>query len=126
LSVRKLVILILLLAVQSAGAESEQAQLIAEKLRCLVCQNQTIAESDAPLALDLRRQVREQLAQGKSEQEVLAFMVARYGDFVLYKPPLKPMTLPLWFGPLFLLAGGVALLYRAVRRNALLTGEGRE
>jgi cytochrome c-type biogenesis protein CcmH len=126
LSVRKLVILILLLAVQSAGAESEQAQLISEKLRCLVCQNQTIAESDAPLALDLRRQVREQLAQGKSEQEVLAFMVARYGDFVLYKPPLKPMTLPLWFGPLFLLAGGVALLYRAVRRNALLTGEGRE
>lgn len=121
---RELLFALLVLGLPNAQAASDQAQVISEKLRCLVCQNQTIAESDAPLALDLRNQVREQLAQGKSETQVLDFMVARYGDFVLYQPPLKPLTWPLWFGPLTLLAGAIVLLYRVVRRNALVTEEG--
>ena len=72
---------------------------LTENLRCLVCQNQTIADSHADLAIDLKKQVREQLARGASEQEVLDYMVARYGDFVLYRPPVKPTTWLLWFGP---------------------------
>ena len=100
-----------------APASAAREQAIAEQLRCLVCQNQTIAESDAQLAIDLRARVKEQLAQGRSDQEVLAFMVARYGDFVLYRPPLKPVTWPLWFGPFVLLAAGLGLLFRIVRRQ---------
>jgi cytochrome c-type biogenesis protein CcmH len=97
--------------------DAGRAQAIAEQLRCLVCQNQTIAESDAPLAQDLRMQVNEQLAQGKSDQQVIAFMVARYGDFVLYRPPVKPVTWLLWFGPFVLLGGGLFQLYRVARRH---------
>jgi cytochrome c-type biogenesis protein CcmH len=104
-------------AAWSASFDTAREQAIAEQLRCLVCQNQTIAESDAQLAIDLRARVREQLAQGSSDQQVLAFMVARYGDFVLYRPPLKPVTWPLWFGPFVLLAAGLGLLYRIVRRQ---------
>lgn len=89
---------------------------LAEELRCLVCQNQTLAESNAPLAVDLRNQVREQLAQGASEREVREFMVARYGDFVLYKPPFKASTAALWLGPFALLLAGVVLLVRRLRR----------
>jgi cytochrome c-type biogenesis protein CcmH len=95
---------------------------LSEVLRCLVCQNQSIAESQAELALDLRGQVREQLAAGKSEQEVVDYMVARYGDFVLYQPPVKASTLVLWAGPGLLLAGGVAWLawrLRSRRREAV-------
>lgn len=94
-----------------------RAAAISEQLRCLVCQNQSIAESDAPLALDLRKQVREKLAQGASEREVIDFMTQRYGDFVLYKPPVKPATLLLWFGPLLLLLAGMGLLVRRVGRD---------
>src|SRR5881394_1176669 len=90
---------------QNAGLERRVTDL-AHELRCLVCQNQTIAESNAPLAVDLRNQIREQLAAGKSEREVVDFMVARYGDFVLYRPPFKATTILLWAGPfLFLLVG---------------------
>jgi cytochrome c-type biogenesis protein CcmH/NrfF len=78
---------------------------LAHELRCLVCQNQSIAESNAELALDLKRLIREQLAAGRSEREVLDFMAARYGDFVLYRPPLKPATALLWAGPALLVAG---------------------
>src|SRR5204863_3476570 len=89
------------------------------ELRCLVCQNQTLAESNAPLAVDLRNQVREQLAAGKSEDEVKAWLVARYGDFVLYKPPFKASTLLLWLGPfLFLLLGFVVLKRRIYGKSA--------
>jgi cytochrome c-type biogenesis protein CcmH len=88
---------------------------LAEKLRCLVCQNQTIADSHAPLAVDLRNQIREQLAKGASEHDILDYMVARYGDFVLYKPPFKATTVLLWLGPLVLLLGGLAWLYRVLR-----------
>ena len=89
---------------------------LADELRCLVCQNQTLAESNAPLAVDLRKEMREQLAQGASEREVREFMVARYGDFVLYKPPFKASTAALWLGPFALLLAGIVLLVRRVRR----------
>jgi cytochrome c-type biogenesis protein CcmH len=94
---------------------------LSEVLRCLVCQNQSIAESNAELAQDLRGQVREQLAAGKSEEEVVDYMVARYGDFVLYQPPVKTTTLILWMGPGLLLVAGLGWLawrLRSRRREA--------
>ena len=90
---------------------------LASELRCLVCQNQTIADSNAPLAGDLRNQVREKMRLGASDAEIVDYMVARYGDFVLYRPPLKLTTVLLWFGPLLLLAGGFAVLVRRVLRR---------
>ena len=83
---------------------------IAAELRCLVCQNQTIADSHSGLAEDLRNQVREQLRNGASDAQVLTFMTERYGDFVLYRPPLKGSTAALWFGPALLMVAGVATL----------------
>ena len=94
---------------------------LSEKLRCLVCQNQTIADSNAELANDLRRQIREQIAAGKSDSEILDYMVARYGDFVLYQPPLKATTVLLWAGPALLLLIGffiLASILRARRQQA--------
>ena len=88
---------------------------LSAELRCLVCQNQTLADSNADLAVDLRRQSREQLGSGKSERDVLDFMVQRYGDFVLYRPPLKASTALLWAGPFLLLLLGLFLLVRKVR-----------
>jgi cytochrome c-type biogenesis protein CcmH len=90
---------------------------LAHELRCLVCQNQTLADSNAPLAVDLRNQIRAQLASGKSEREVMDFMVARYGDFVLYRPPLKASTLLLWAGPFAFLIAGLYFLVRMLRRR---------
>jgi len=90
---------------------------LAEELRCLVCQNQTLADSNAPLAVDLRNQIREQLAKGASERDVREFMVARYGDFVLYRPPLKASTIVLWTGPFILLLAGAFLLIRQLARR---------
>jgi cytochrome c-type biogenesis protein CcmH len=90
---------------------------LAHELRCLVCQNQTLADSNAPLAVDLRNQIREQLKAGKSERDVVDFMVARYGDFVLYRPPFKASTAALWLGPFVLLALGAWLLVRRVRQR---------
>jgi cytochrome c-type biogenesis protein CcmH len=87
---------------------------LAMKLRCLVCQNQTIADSNAELAVDLRRQVREQLAAGKSDTQIIDFMTSRYGDFVLYSPPLKGTTWLLWFGPFALLLIGAFIAWRVV------------
>ena len=96
---------------------------LASELRCLVCQNQTLADSNAPLAVDLRNQVREQLKSGKSERDVVDFLVARYGDFVLYRPPLKASTVLLWAGPFILLAFGLFLLIQRIRRRASLPPE---
>jgi cytochrome c-type biogenesis protein CcmH len=94
---------------------------IAETLRCLVCQNQSIADSNAELARDLKKQVREQLRAGASDQAVIDHMVTRYGQFILYRPPLRPATLLLWFGPFLLLAGGLVFLGLQLRqRRALL------
>jgi len=88
---------------------------IASKLRCLVCQNESIAESRAPLAVDLRTKVREQVAAGRSDEEIIAWMTARYGEFVLYQPPLRAATVPLWFGPFALLLAGGLIAWRVVR-----------
>ena len=92
---------------------------LAHELRCLVCQNQTLADSNAPLAVDLRNQIREQLAAGKSERDVVDFMVARYGDFVLYRPPLKASTVLLWVGPFAALIAGFYFLARFLRRRQI-------
>jgi cytochrome c-type biogenesis protein CcmH len=100
-------------------AEHRYRALIAE-LRCLVCQNQSIAESNAPLAEDLREQVRAQIAAGKSDDEIIAFLTERYGDFVRYRPAFKGRTLLLWLGPfaLLALAGGVAVAFMRRSRSA--------
>jgi len=95
----------------------QRAQRLSEELRCLVCQNQTLAESQAQLAIDLKRQLREQLAHGATDEQVRDYMVQRYGDFVLYRPPLKATTWVLWFGPLAMLLAGVAALYVKLRRQ---------
>ena len=87
------------------------------ELRCLVCQNQTLADSNAMLAEDLRREVRDLALAGKSDGEIRAYLVARYGDFVLYDPPLKRTTWLLWIGPFALLAGGAALWWTILRRR---------
>ena len=94
---------------------------IATELRCLVCQNQTIADSHADLAVDLRRQVREMLQRGDSNQQILDYMTARYGDFVLYRPPVKSTTALLWYGPGLLLVGGLATLVIVLRRRARMS-----
>ena len=93
---------------------------ITAELRCLVCQNQTIADSHSGLAEDLRNQVREQLRQGASDQQVLQFMTDRYGDFVLYRPPWKASTVLLWAGPAAFLVIGLAALVLVLRRRAKL------
>jgi cytochrome c-type biogenesis protein CcmH len=95
-----------------------RARRLSQELRCVVCQNQSIDESNAPLAHDLRLIVRERLAAGDSDAEVLAFVEARYGAFVLLRPRLTPETLLLWLTPLLLLAGAAAYLVRARRRPA--------
>lgn len=88
------------------------------ELRCLVCQNQTIADSNADLALDLRNKVAEQIAAGRSDAEVVDYLTARYGDFVLYRPPVQANTILLWAGPFLLLAIGIAVLAVTLRRRA--------
>ncbi len=91
---------------------------ISEELRCLVCQNESLSGSHAELAQDLRREIRKMIGEGKTDQEILDFMVARYGDFVRYRPPMKPTTWLLWGGPFVLLAGGIAALIAFLRRRA--------
>jgi cytochrome c-type biogenesis protein CcmH len=94
---------------------------LSAQLRCLVCQNQSIAESNAELAQDLRRQVREQVAAGKTDAEIIDFMTSRYGDFVLYRPPFRATTLLLWLGPLLLLLAAGAIAWRVVRARRSAT-----
>lgn len=120
----------LLLAFATIGVQAKEAQPVAadpalekrvmalsEELRCLVCQNQTLADSNAELAIDLRNQVREKLAAGMSDRDVTQFMVERYGNFVLYRPPVNGATWLLWFGPFVLLLGGLGfLLMKLLRR----------
>lgn len=90
---------------------------ISGELRCLVCQNESLAGSHADLAQDLRREIRQQIKLGKSDKEIMDFMVGRYGDFVRYRPPLKATTFLLWFGPLLLLVAGIATLLLYLRRR---------
>ena len=107
----------------SDGVEIELDQRVrafSEQVRCLVCQNETLAESRAELAVDLRREIREQMKAGRSDAQITAFLTERYGDFVLYRPPVKASTYPLWFGPFVLLAGGLWSLSRLARRPTRL------
>jgi len=124
--VKRIAILLLALAPLVAAANeaaptendpvaAARAVALANELRCLVCQNQSIAESNAELAVDLRRQIREQIAAGRSDAEIVDFMVSRYGEFVLYRPPFKATTLLLWAGPLLLVVAGFWTLARALR-----------
>jgi cytochrome c-type biogenesis protein CcmH len=125
-----------MLAVLLAGASAKEAApasedpvlearmlAVAAELRCLVCQNQTIADSHADLAVDLRNQVREMLRKGQSEREIIDYMTARYGDFVLYRPPVKSTTMLLWYGPALLLAGGLGTLWLVLRRRSRMAAE---
>jgi cytochrome c-type biogenesis protein CcmH len=101
--------------------ESEEQEALfnklSDELRCLVCQNQSIADSNADLAKDLREEIYGMLKEGKSEQEIVDFMVARYGDFVLYNPPMKPVTWILWFGPAFALLAGFVFVVRIMKQQ---------
>ena len=121
-----LVVILLLPSLAAAGeaaplAENPQIEArlktLAVELRCLVCQNQTLADSNAPLAEDLRREVREMIAKNMSDKEIIDFLVTRYGDFVLYRPPLRTTTTLLWVGPFLLLIGGATALILALRRR---------
>ena len=123
-------LLILMLPLAHAGealpttddvALEKRVMAVSQELRCLVCQNQTIADSHAELAIDLRNQVRDKLRQGMSEREIVDYMVARYGDFVLYRPLVKSSTWLLWFGPflLLVLAFGVLVVKLRQRRRAM-------
>jgi cytochrome c-type biogenesis protein CcmH len=102
---------------------AKRAVALANELRCLVCQNQTIAESNADLAQDLRRQINEQIAAGRSDREIIDYMVARYGDFVLYRPPFKAATAALWLGPFVLAAIALFVLSKVVRSRRRLAEE---
>jgi cytochrome c-type biogenesis protein CcmH len=96
---------------------------LSEELRCLVCQNQTIADSHAELAIDLKNQIREQMHLGRSDDAIMEYMVARYGDFVLYRPPVKATTAVLWFGPGLLVVGGMIGLALYLRQRRKVSGE---
>ena len=105
----------------AATDQQSEARLkkLSEELRCLVCQNQTLADSNADLAVDLRRQVQTMISAGQSDREIRDFMVARYGDFVLYKPPVQSNTALLWFGPFGLLGAGALIWWLVQRRSRL-------
>lgn len=102
-------------------AEEQRFQNLTRQLRCLVCQNESLADSSADLAKDLREEVFEQMSQGKSDTEIKHYLTTRYGDFVLYNPPLRGGTVLLWFGPLLVLLIGAGIVYRIVRRRAKAT-----
>ena len=110
------------MAAEDAALE-RRVQRVSEELRCLVCQNQTIADSSADLAVDLKNQVREKLKQGVSEKDIITFMTERYGDFVLYRPPVKATTWLLWFGPGLLMVAGLAALFMRLRRRTTIAAE---
>jgi cytochrome c-type biogenesis protein CcmH len=125
--VKRLAALVLLAAAFAQAAEAPPAAAdpavekrlmdLAEELRCLVCQNQSLADSNADLAVDLRNEVRSQIQAGKSDAEIRAWLTQRYGDFVLYRPPVKATTILLWVGPFVLLVGGLLGLLVALRRR---------
>jgi cytochrome c-type biogenesis protein CcmH len=125
---KKLLILLLLISSTAFAGEAQplgedaalEARLkaMSQELRCLVCQNSTLADSSAPLAEDLRKEIRVQLRAGKSDKEVVDYLVARYGDFVRYRPPVNNSTALLWFGPFLLLIIGGFVLYRVLKKHA--------
>jgi cytochrome c-type biogenesis protein CcmH len=93
---------------------------LSTELRCLVCQNSTLADSDAPLAQDLRREVRKLMEAGKTDKEIVAYLVARYGDFVTFRPPVNFSTALLWFGPFIMLIGGAITLVIVLKKRAAI------
>ena len=104
--------------------QQDRFEQLTQELRCLVCQNQNLADSDAPLAYDLRRELHKMLMAGQSNEQIKQFLVARYGDFVLYRPPLQKNTYLLWLAPLILLLGGALVLRSSInKRSALLDAE---
>lgn len=109
-------------------AARERYRTLTEELRCPKCQNQNIADSDAPIAMDLRREIHRMLGEGKSNQEIVDFLVARYGDFVRYNPPVDARTWLLWYGPWLLLGGGLGVLALIVlrRRRPAASGQGAD
>jgi cytochrome c-type biogenesis protein CcmH len=104
-------------ALPAESALDKRVTALSQDLRCLVCQNQTIADSQAPLAIDLKNQIREKIDQGMSNDQIIDYMVQRYGDFVLYRPPVKATTLALWFGPAALLVLALLVLFRYLARR---------
>jgi cytochrome c-type biogenesis protein CcmH len=135
--IKKILIPLFLICIFSLGHAEEATPLaedpvveqrlisISEEMRCLVCQNESLSGSRSELAQDLRREIRDLIKQGKTDAEIRAFMVDRYGDFVLYRPPVKPITWLLWIGPFVLmLAGIVALLMYLRRRNGQVASSG--
>ena len=120
-------LLICLLAPAAIGGEAQptgddpaveqRLHKLSQELRCLVCQNETLADSRADLAEDLRREIREQIKAGKSDKEIIAFLTDRYGQFILYRPRVTPTTYLLWFGPFVLLAGGLWILFHYIRQR---------
>jgi len=134
----KLITLLILLLSFSAYAQLQQVQeplvfenqqqqdrfdQLTKELRCLVCQNQNLADSDAPLAHDLRREVHAMLQTGQSDEQIKQFMVERYGDFVLYRPPVQTNTYLLWVAPLILLLGGALVLRANIKKRTALLGD---
>ena len=125
---KKLLILVLLISNFAFAGEAmpltedpaleARLKAMSQELRCLVCQNSTLADSSAPLAEDLRKEIRSQMRQGKSDKEVVDYLVARYGDFVRYRPPVNNSTALLWFGPFLLLIIGGFVLYRVLKKHA--------
>jgi cytochrome c-type biogenesis protein CcmH len=105
-------------------AAERHMMLLASELRCLQCQNQTLADSSAPLAVDLRQQIRELIAKGQTDEQIKAYLGARYGDFVFYRPPLQSNTLLLWFGPALVLVGGLIALFITLRRRQAMAEAG--
>jgi len=95
----------------------QRLQNLTKQLRCLQCRNETVADSPAQIADDLRKEIREQMKAGKSDDEIIAFLHERYGDFILYNPPVKATTYLLWFGPFLLLVGGTLLLFRFLKQR---------
>lgn len=98
-------------------AQELRFQHLTHQLRCPMCQNETLADSNAPIARDLRNQIFRMMQQGRSDEEIKQYLVARYSEFVLYDPPLKPATWLLWFGPLLILCGGTGVVLAAIRRR---------
>jgi cytochrome c-type biogenesis protein CcmH len=95
----------------------ERVMKLSKELRCLVCQNETLADSQADLAADLREQIREQMKAGKSDREIVGYLTDRYGKFILYNPPVDPTTYLLWFGPFVLMLGGLLMLFRYLKQR---------
>jgi cytochrome c-type biogenesis protein CcmH len=116
-------ILFSLPGISNENPEQQRIRELEEKLRCLVCQNQTLADSSAELAGDLRRQVLEQVKAGKSDEEIIDYLVQRYGDFVLYDPPFRTRTVLLWVGPFVLFALGAGILVFVLRRRRVAPEE---